>query len=217
MEVVDDRISLEPPRAWWLWLTVQLVVVTWDLCYILLRPRTLPGGSLAFLYVPYVLYSTIDLVYGVRNGEFNAFGIGQSLMNIAENACYAYGLVQYRRGKKNLAYVLWFGALVATFSKTVLYALVEVGDDNRNVSHNDWNTFIFLYVLPNNVWTIVPGFFVFFVFGPALVHALNSGKTRTVIVSLDDDEEDKKAAKSPRSKSPRAASTRSRSPRRKAQ
>ena len=170
--------GLELPRFWWVWLTVQLVVVTWDLGYILLRPHTLPGGALAFLYKPYVLYSTIDLVYGVRNDEFNAFGIGQSLMNVLENLTYLFGLWQYRvRHNKNLALVVWFGALVATFSKTVLYSFVEIGDGNRNVSHNDWFRFIFLYIVPNNVWTVVPGIFIFAVFGPLLVRRLNNAKT----------------------------------------
>jgi hypothetical protein len=178
------------PRFWWVWLTVQLVVVTWDLCYILLRPHTLPGGALAAFWSPYKLYSTIDLVYGVRNNEYNAFGIGQSLMNVVENVFYLIGLYLYRvRGNKNAAFVVWFGALVATFSKTVLYSLVEIGDQNRNVSHNDWYTFIFLYIMTNNVWTVIPGSLIFFVFGPRLIQRLNHSKPPPVPRAVVEEEE----------------------------
>jgi hypothetical protein len=178
------------PRFWWVWLTVQLVVVTWDLCYILLRPHTLPGGALATIWKPYALYSTIDLVYGVRNGEFNAFGYGQSLMNVVENVFYLIGLYLYRvRGNKNAAFVVWFGALVATFSKTVLYSMVEIGDGNRNVSHNDWYTFVFLYIMTNNVWTVIPGCLIFFVFGPRLIERLNNSKAPRAPRAVVEEEE----------------------------
>lgn len=69
-----------------------------------------------------------------------------------------------------------FGVLVATFSKTVLYAVLEVMDGSINVAHNDWFTFIFLYVIPNNMWTVVPFVWIFFVFGPALLAQLSLAK-----------------------------------------
>ncbi len=214
---VAKASGLDVPRLWWVWLTAQLLVVTWDLGYILLRPRTLPGGDLAFIYKPYVLYSTIDLVYGVRDGEFNAFGIGQSLMNVLENVAYLIGLWLYRvRRDKNFAFVVWFGALVATFSKTVLYALVEIGDQNRNVSHNDWTTFFFLYILPNNVWTVVPGIFIFVVFGPQLVRHLNSIKSVRAVREEEEEVEAVVLVEEPPAKATSGRRGRaSRSPRRK--
>jgi hypothetical protein len=112
-------MALEVPSLWWVWLAVQLIVVTWDLCFVLLRPWSLR----IWLWSPYDLYSTIDLVYGIHplTKEFNPFCWGQSAMNVVENVFYALGLFYYRfRGQRNLGYVLWFGALIATFSKTVL-------------------------------------------------------------------------------------------------
>jgi len=116
---------LEVGLFWWIWLAVQLIVVSWDLSYVLLRPFSLTF----FLWQPYKLYSTIDLVYGIHpiTKHYNPFCAAQSWMNVAENVFYTLGLYFYRfRGQRNLGYVLWFGALVATFSKTVLYAVLEV-------------------------------------------------------------------------------------------
>lgn len=79
-------------------------------------------------------YATVDYVYGHIT---NAFGWGQTYMNVVENIGYAFALYQYRvKGNRKLGYLLWFGLLIATFAKTVLYALVEVGDGGKNVSHN---------------------------------------------------------------------------------
>jgi hypothetical protein len=71
-------------------------------------------------------------------------------------------------------------------------------DNSINVKHNDWFTFIFMYLIPNNVWNVVPFLFIFFVFGPTIYRELsNKGKKP-------------KAKAVPAPKSPRASS---RSPR----
>ena len=195
--------QLEVVRFWWVWLVIQLVVVSWDMSYVLLRPFSMN----VWLWQPYSLYAQIDYVYGIHplTKEFNPFCAAQSWMNVVENFFYAVGLYFYRfRGDQNLGYIIWFGTLVATFSKTVLYAVLEVMDNSINVKHNDWFRFIFMYVIPNNVWTVVPGFFIFFVFGPAIYAHLNGGKKAAKKVVT------KKEAVVVEPKSPRASS---RSPR----
>jgi hypothetical protein len=83
------------------------------------------------------------------------------------------------------------------------YAVLEVMDNSINVKHNDWFRFIVMYVVPNNAWTVVPGFFIFFVFGPAIYAELKGSKRVAK----------KEAAKVEAPKSPRSSS---RSPRRRA-
>lgn len=101
-------------------------------------------------------------------------------MNLAEQLCYVFALYQYRKGNKSGAFLLWFGVLVATFSKTVLYALVEVGEtpSNRNVSHNNWFDFLFVYMFMNYIWIFIPGYWIFFQFGPRIYAALSGAKKK---------------------------------------
>jgi hypothetical protein len=112
-------MTLEVSRVWWGWLVIQLVVVSWDLSYVLLRPWSMS----VWLWSPYKLYSQIDYVYGIHplTKEFNPFCAAQSWLNVVENIFYAIGLYFYRfKGDQNLGYLIWFGTLVATFAKTVL-------------------------------------------------------------------------------------------------
>ena len=83
---------LEVPWHFWYWLAIQLVIVTNDWSYILLRPLTLDGGSLRWMVPMHAIYEKIDMVYGT----YNAFGIGQSIMNVFENFVYIYGWLQVR-------------------------------------------------------------------------------------------------------------------------
>ena len=183
--MVSASKILEAPWHFYYWLWVQLIVVTNDWSYILLRPHTLEGGFLRWMVPHYGLYEKIDMVYGT----YNAFGIGQSLMNVLENFVYIYALFQYRAGLKNKAYFLWFSVLLCTFAKTVLYALVEIGDGGGGVKHNDWFTIVFLYIIPNNVWTVVPGYYVFFVFGPAILNLIPDAKKSISTKSISADAE----------------------------
>jgi hypothetical protein len=62
----------------------------------------MPGGHwlLGYIFRGWHKYITIDYVYGHVD---NAFGWGQTYMNIFENLGYAYGLYQYRfKNNRNL-------------------------------------------------------------------------------------------------------------------
>lgn len=138
------------PRGWshtpgtltLLWLAVSLPLVAWDTGYVLLRPLTMPGGSLHWpLWVPYALYGEVDHMYGFKQWRLrNGFTAAQGAMNLVETALYlaylalwqCYGrspapgaakaarkAVAGRAGA--LAVLLCFSAAVMTVSKTVLY------------------------------------------------------------------------------------------------
>ncbi|KAG9005373.1 hypothetical protein FRB94_001597, partial [Tulasnella sp. JGI-2019a] len=68
--------------------------VLWDAGYCLLRPRSMEGGDLAWIWKPYVPYATIDATYrweAFNNNE--GFTGAQSAMNIVEaviNFVYLY-------------------------------------------------------------------------------------------------------------------------------
>lgn len=129
-----------------LWLTVSLPLVAWDTGYVLLRPHSMPGGSLHWpLWTLYDLYGKVDHVYGFKAWDAgNGFTGAQGMMNLIETVLYGiywglwvkYGVYDGERvegtggvmGKRRvggkmggLAVVVGFGAAVMTLSKTVLY------------------------------------------------------------------------------------------------
>ncbi len=117
-----------------LWLFISLPLVIWDAFYVLLRPHTMPGGSLSWpIYTPYALYGTIDYIYGEKAwNENNGFTAAQTALNVFETAGYLgylWVVWQYGQGKERtlpggwggVACLTGFALSVMTVSKTVLY------------------------------------------------------------------------------------------------
>lgn len=131
--------SHTPSTLTLLWLGVSLPLVAWDTGYVLLRPRSMPGGSLHWpLWAPYELYGRVDHMYGLKQWSAgNGFTAAQGTLNLVESALYAaYLWLWYSRavgggaagGRRalvgragGLALVVGFSAAVMTLSKTVLY------------------------------------------------------------------------------------------------
>jgi len=117
-----------------LWLFISLPLVIWDAFYVLLRPHTMPGGSLSWpIYSPYALYGTIDYTYGEKAwNDHNGFTAAQTALNVFETAGYLgylWVVWQYGEGEKRVLRGGWggvacltgFALSVMTVSKTVLY------------------------------------------------------------------------------------------------
>jgi len=122
------------------WLAVSLPLVAWDTGYVLLRPASMPGGSLHWpLWVPYELYGNVDHIYGFKQWNANnGFTAAQAALNLIESLMYlAYVYLWYTQGRPlggkfagrtgvtgrtaGWALLLGFSAAVMTLSKTVLY------------------------------------------------------------------------------------------------
>ncbi|KAI1197336.1 hypothetical protein F5X97DRAFT_181222 [Nemania serpens] len=160
------------------WLAVSVPLVIWDCGYVLLRPRTMPGGDLHWpLWVPYELYGNVDHVYGWK--AFNAnngFTGAQGLLNVFETLMYIYYAVVYYRNaapvaalggrkavvgrKAAIAVLIAFAAAIMTLSKTVLYWLCEYYSGFDNIGHNSVQDLIFLWIIPNGAWLVAPMFIV---------------------------------------------------------
>lgn len=62
------------PTGWVVaWFLLSSILVTWDVGFIFMRPRSFPGGDLSWIWAPYINYYNVDLVYGrkawdTRNG-----------------------------------------------------------------------------------------------------------------------------------------------------
>lgn len=144
---MSGRSSSTTPSAGWshapstltlLWMAISLPLVAWDTGYVLLRPHSMPGGSLHWpLWVPYELYGNIDHMYGFKQWNLhNGFTAAQSVMNLVESLLYAAylglwyfyaetgapGTRKAVRGRPGaLAVLLGFSGAVMTVSKTALY------------------------------------------------------------------------------------------------
>ena len=142
--------SHTPTHLTLLWLLLSLPLVIWDTGYVLLRPHSMPGGSLhSPLWIPYALYGTVDYIYGWPAFEArNGFTSAQGVMNLVETALYggyvwgcwvwgreqkdvegrgvklgAWGAMARTVSGKKAAWlvVVGFSAAVLTVGKTVLY------------------------------------------------------------------------------------------------
>jgi hypothetical protein len=88
-----------------IWLFISLPLVAWDTGYVMLRPHSMPGGSLHWpLWVPYDLYGKVDYIYGWKAfNDLNGFTAAQGLLNIVESAMYVYYLYILFTDRKQVA------------------------------------------------------------------------------------------------------------------
>ncbi|KAL4263219.1 EXPERA domain-containing protein [Pleurotus pulmonarius] len=145
-------------RTWIsLWFLLTAPVIFWDVGYCFMRPRSMKGGDLHWIWSPYALYQEVDYIYGVKAlQEGNGFTLAQSLLNIVEtlmNLVYLYlAHVQHSPA----AIVIGFAAVVMTLSKTVLYWAQEYYCGFCAVGHNSMRDLIVLWVIPNGLWIVFP-------------------------------------------------------------
>ncbi|KAI7888175.1 uncharacterized protein EV154DRAFT_518536 [Mucor mucedo] len=146
------------------WFFISSLVVTWDFCYCLLRPWSMEGGSLNFIWKPYNLYAKIDHFYGVQAFvSQDGFTGAQATMNIVEtflNFFYLYllGREDVSVGQANL---VGFSSALMTCSKTVLYWLVEPFSGYQHIGHNSIRDLLTLWIIPNGLWIVVPGAIIY--------------------------------------------------------
>ncbi|KAI4110603.1 MAG: hypothetical protein LQ339_001179 [Xanthoria mediterranea] len=175
-----------------LWLIVSLPLVVWDTGYVVLRPHSMPGGKWHRpFYTPYALYGTVDYVYGWPAYESgDGFTMAQSGMNVLETIGYlGYLYIFWMHGEGQwvlakgqrrsigggwggLACLLGFALSILTFSKTMLYALNEHFSDYRNIGHNSFSRLVFLYIIPNGAWIILPAYMIY-AFGTDILQGLS--------------------------------------------
>ncbi|TFA98218.1 hypothetical protein CCMA1212_010076 [Trichoderma ghanense] len=161
-----------PTTATLLWLTISLPLVIWDTGYVLLRPHSMPGGSLHYpLWAPYKLYGEVDHIYGFKAFRAgNGFTSAQGLLNALETLLYFWYIgAWYFYGKRSSsaggykvvtgkvgarATLVGFSAAVMTLSKTILYWANEYYSGFDNIGHNPLQDLILLWIIPNGAWLV---------------------------------------------------------------
>jgi hypothetical protein len=147
------RDSGRMPRWIWIWFAISIPLVVWDIAFVLLRPRSMPGGSMAFLWAPYAKYVTVDLSYGDLG---DGFVWAQAIMSAGEIALALAALAMAWRRPRPLATLLIFSVSLLTCAKTVLILLIQLVTAGESVGHNTLSDLVLLYLLPNGAWVVVP-------------------------------------------------------------
>jgi hypothetical protein len=131
------------------------------------------GGDLHWIWEPYGLYQEIDYIYGMPSLlSGNGFTNAQSLLNIIETLLNIVYLYLAHIAQWPPAPIIGFGAALMTLSKTFLYLAQEYYCGYCSIGHNSLWDVVFLWILPNGMWIVVPTFIVLQL-GKDLAESLN--------------------------------------------
>ena len=146
---------------WWikLWLFVSSLVVLWDASFVLLRPRSMEGGDLFWIWTPYKTYCSIDKLYCDLQDNWV---VAQSYANLVESALNFFALFLYFTGSVRLASVIANNSCLMTFWKTILYFTVEAHSGFIHTIHNEFFDVLTMYYIPSGFWVFVPLFIVIY-------------------------------------------------------
>ncbi|KAI9435841.1 hypothetical protein H4582DRAFT_2168443 [Lactarius indigo] len=154
-----------PPNTYtWIsaWFLLSTPVVLWDAFYCLMRPRSMVGGDLHWIWEPYGLYQEIDYIYGIKALQENdGFTNAQSFLNLIETALNLLYVYLAHVAKYPAASLVGFASATMTLSKTVLYWAQEYYCNYCATGHNDLKTWIVYYIIPSGFWIVVPTLIVF--------------------------------------------------------
>ncbi|GFN83941.1 emopamil-binding protein [Plakobranchus ocellatus] len=142
------------PRWILIWFLLTAVICTWDASFIVFRPHSLPGRSMAWLWFAYKYYITVDQRYLDTS---DAYVYAQSLLNYAEALINIVTIIMHFYQSRHTVATA-FMVSVMTMWKTVLYFLMFT-DLCTGSQYRQGNTLleeIFLMVIPNFVWIVVP-------------------------------------------------------------
>lgn len=136
------------------WFYLTAAICTWDATFIMLRPYTLPGGSLAWFWYLYKYYVTVDQRY---QDTGDAYVFAQSLLNYAEVILNIMCIIMHYRLSRHTATTA-FMVSVMTMWKTVLYFLMFSEFCTGGIYRRGNTAFqeLFLMVIPNIIWIIAP-------------------------------------------------------------
>lgn len=170
------------------------------------------------LWVPYDLYGRVDYIYGWKAfNSHNGFTAAQGFLNIVESVMYVYYLYLLLANGKQvaargrgapkpsvlgfmgeqrrvegmtgaLASVVGYSAAVMTVSKTVLYGASEYYSGFDNIGHNSVSDLIFLWIIPNGAWLVLPGY-ILYVTGVEIIQGLTiaaGGNTDDMLLLKDE-------------------------------
>ncbi|KAI0053519.1 hypothetical protein FA95DRAFT_1552589 [Auriscalpium vulgare] len=157
------------------WFIITTPIIIWDAGYCLLRPRSMVGGDLHWLWKPYEIYQNVDFVYGLPSLESgDGFPSAQSALNIIETALNVLYVYLAHVAQWPAASLVGFASATMTLSKTVLYWLQEYYCGGCAVGHNSLQDLVVYWIIPNGCWLVVPSFIIY-ALGKDIVASINIG------------------------------------------
>ncbi|KIM54940.1 hypothetical protein SCLCIDRAFT_1221553 [Scleroderma citrinum Foug A] len=145
-----------------LWFLLTAPVIFWDASYCLMRPRSMAGGDLHWIWTGYEIYQEVDHVYGVESFLRNdGFPNAQALLNIIETLLNLVYLYLAHISPTPAAPLIGLASATMTLSKTVLYGLQDYYCGWCAIGHNDLATLIKFFIIPNGLWIIFPAMIVY--------------------------------------------------------
>ncbi|KAL0945404.1 hypothetical protein HGRIS_000896 [Hohenbuehelia grisea] len=145
------RNRASPVYMWisaWFILTAPIMIM--DAFYCLLRPRSMTGGDLHWMFPIYELYQEIDHVYGVKayeNGE--GFASAAAILNLLEISANLLYLFTTHILPHPAAPLIGYSGALMTLSKTILYVAQEYFCDWCAIGHNDFGVAMVFWFVPN--------------------------------------------------------------------
>ncbi|KAF5367705.1 hypothetical protein D9758_009854 [Tetrapyrgos nigripes] len=156
-----------------LWFLLSAPVIFWDVGYCFMRPRSMLGGDLHWIWKPYEIYQNVDLLYGIPAlEEGDGFTNAQSFLNVIETLLNLAYLYYAHVADWPPATLIGFTAAALTLAKTVLYWAQEYFCNYCTTGQNSTNDLIVYWIIPNGFWIIVPSLIVYQL-GKDLVEQLN--------------------------------------------
>ena len=154
MAIREHTLNQRFPKWVIAWLVLgNLLAFTDNFVFLLLRPRTLPGGDLSFLWPHMQAYVEIDHSFGDIN---NPFIWAQSLITVVEIGFGVTALMANLKSRFKLSYLFGFGyGLLSSFHVGLIF-LVEIISGFAYLGHNPTSVIAGAYFLPNSFWIVVP-------------------------------------------------------------
>lgn len=149
-------LTTMPPQTYpWIssWFLFTAPLMLWDAAYCLMRPRSMVGGDLHWIWKPYALYGEVDHVYGFEafmNGD--GFAGAAAVLNIIEITTNLIYLFYAYIMRSDLAPLFGYCGATMTLSKTLLYVLQEYFCNGCAIGHNDLMAALIFWILPNLLW-----------------------------------------------------------------
>ncbi|KAF9532669.1 hypothetical protein CPB83DRAFT_890853 [Crepidotus variabilis] len=175
---------MAPAKYHWIsaWFAITAPIILWDAGYLLMRPRSMEGGDLRWIWSFFDIYERIDNVYSIKGYyEKAGFGPAAAVLNIIETTLNLLYLYFVHVAPNDMAPIFGFSGAGLTLAKTTLWALQEHFCQHCSYAAGmtNFTEFFKFWIAPTVVWYIFCSSIVV-TLGTDMASAL-SGRTESML------------------------------------